>query len=89
LPAVVDQRAQETEQAAGAGGCVRAGGRPILVRIGAVGWDGGGRGGHRRNKTHTGEQWQGILSSGGYNAGRAMGDGRRAVHYTEYQMVPL
>src|ERR1700734_2900116 len=49
LPAVVDQRAQQPEEASGAGGCVSAGGRPILVRIGAVGFDGAGRGGHGRN----------------------------------------
>ena len=52
LPAVVDQRPDEAEEAPGAGGCVRAGGWPILVGIGAVGWDGGGgRGGHERNRS--------------------------------------
>jgi hypothetical protein len=55
LPAVVDQRADEAEETPGAAGCVRAGGRPILVRIGAVGWNGGGgRGGHERDRSISG-----------------------------------
>jgi hypothetical protein len=54
LPAIVDQRADEGEEAPGAAGCVRTGGRPILVGIGAVGWDGGGRGGHERNMNLSG-----------------------------------
>jgi len=37
VPAVGDQRADEGEEAPGAAGCVGAGGRPILVAIGAVG----------------------------------------------------
>ena len=36
VPAVVDQRADKGGEAPGAGGCVGAGGRPILVGIGAV-----------------------------------------------------
>ncbi len=51
-PAVpCDQRADEGEEAPGAGGCVGADGRPILVRS-AVGWAGGGGGaGRGRSKT--------------------------------------
>ena len=53
--AVVDELADEAEQAPGAAGCVAAGGRPILVGIGAVGWVGGGwRSGHERNKNTNG-----------------------------------
>ena len=36
VPAVVDQRADEGEEAPGAAGCVRAGGRPILVGSGGL-----------------------------------------------------
>jgi len=50
LPAIVDQRADEGEEAPGAAGCVRAGGRPILVRIGAIGLGCGGRSGHERDE---------------------------------------
>jgi len=42
LFAVVDQRADEAEEAVGTGGGVRGGGRAILVGIGAVGLGGGG-----------------------------------------------
>ena len=55
VPAVGDQRADEGEEAPGAGGCVGAGGRPILVGIGTVGWAGsGGRGGHGPEQEHIG-----------------------------------
>ena len=51
LPAVVDQRANEAEEAAGAAGCVRTSGWPIVVGIRAAGLNGGvGRGGHERDK---------------------------------------
>ena len=52
LPAVVDQRSDEAEKARGAGGRVRAGGGPILLRIGrGRRWNGGGgRNGNERNK---------------------------------------
>ena len=79
VPAVGDQRADEGEEVPGAAGCVGAGGRPILVRIGAVGWTGsGGRGGHGRSKTIIGGDVSRkiFLESGGGNAERAIGDGR-------------
>ena len=52
VPAVGDQRADEGKEAPSPGGCVGAGGRPILAGVGAVGWAGsGGRGGYGRSKT--------------------------------------
>jgi hypothetical protein len=75
LPAVVDQRADEAEEAAGAGGCIGAGGGPILVRIRAIGWDGGGgRGGHERDRSIGGRAVaRNSFLGGGYNAGRGYG----------------
>ena len=49
--AVVDKLAEHAEEAGGAAGRVRRGGRPIRGGIGADGWvGGGGRGRHEHNK---------------------------------------
>ena len=61
------------EEAPGAGGCVRAGGRPILVGIGAVGWAGsGGRVGHERCKNHI---RRGCVKEYSFRAARATPNG--------------
>ena len=76
VPAIGDQCADEGEETPGAGGCVGADGRPILVGIGAVGWAGsGGRGGHGRSKTMIGGDVSRNKFLEGGNAEPAMGDG--------------
>ena len=84
VPAVVDQRADEGEEAEGAGGCVRAGGRPVLVGIGAVGWaGGGGRVGHGRGRTRLEGMCQGIFSSKGSGNAERVCSGHRLGRMAE------
>jgi hypothetical protein len=61
--AVVDELAEDAEEAAGAAGCLRVGDRPILLGIGEAAWAGDGwRCGHERNKNTAGALSQGNFS---------------------------
>ena len=75
LAAVVDQGAEDGEEAGGADGDVGGDGWPILVGIGGVGWcGGGGWRGHERNKNiGDGAVSRNIFRGGGLLAPGAVG----------------